>query len=118
MTLHIDGLIPSANKYWRTRSINGRAVTYVSDEAKAFKMKIYLLSKSQKIKPTINPVSVQMVWHRKTDKSRGDLDNRIKVVLDSLIGIAYVDDKQVEEIHIVKSVSGRDGMDITVKEVL
>lgn len=117
MTLSIDGAIPSANRYWRTRSINGRAVTYISDEAKAFKMKVYLLSKSQKIKPTLKNVSVSMIWHRKTEKSRGDLDNRIKVALDSLIGIAYIDDKQVEEIHIVKSVSGRDGMDITIKEV-
>lgn len=58
-----------------------------------------------------------MVWHRKTEKSRGDTDNRIKVILDSLIGIAYHDDIQVQEIHIVKVVSGRDGMDVTVKEI-
>ncbi len=30
---------------------------------------------------------------------RGDLDNRIKVLLDALQGIAYADDAQVRELH-------------------
>lgn len=30
---------------------------------------------------------------------RGDLDNTMKAILDSLSGLLYVDDKQVIEIH-------------------
>jgi Holliday junction resolvase RusA-like endonuclease len=42
-------------------------------------------------------VSVSLWVYRAAQ--RGDLDNRIKVLLDSLQGIAYKDDKQVRELH-------------------
>jgi crossover junction endodeoxyribonuclease RusA len=38
-----------------------------------------------------------------------DLDNALKVAIDALNGIAYVDDKQVIEIHIVKGSAVNDG---------
>jgi crossover junction endodeoxyribonuclease RusA len=47
------------------------------------------------------PVSVEFKLHPKTtktgeaSKTRMDLDNVIKVLLDALNGVAYMDDKQV-----------------------
>jgi len=60
------------------------------------------------------PVSVEFKFHPKTtktgdaSKTRMDLDNVIKVVLDALQGVAYMDDKQVRKLtaEIADPVSG------------
>jgi Holliday junction resolvase RusA-like endonuclease len=46
--------------------------------------------------PLKGEVSVQLAVYR--PQRRGDLDNTLKVVLDSLRGIAYVDDSQIVQI--------------------
>lgn len=43
------------------------------------------------------PVTVEMVWWQ-TEQSEGDLDNRVKAVLDALKGYAYIDDQQVRRL--------------------
>ena len=47
--------------------------------------------------PLTGPVTLTVTWFRKI--RRGDLDNRLKVLLDALNGVLYVDDDQVVEIH-------------------
>ncbi len=48
--------------------------------------------------------------------SRGDLDNRIKTISDALNGEAYIDDRQIKELH-VKEVPGKIST-ITVEEIV
>lgn len=114
-TISFLGSPPSANRYWRTAVRGKRAITYISDEAKQFKKDMFYMAKAAKIVKTDKPVSVSITWHRKTEKSAGDIDNRIKVVLDSLNGIAWDDDKQVHQLFIEKKISGHDAMDIIIK---
>ena len=84
---------PSANRYWRT--FRGR--TTVSEEAKDYKSaakQIALLSGASVHKCAV-AVTIRIYRPRKS----GDLDNRIKVLLDSMNGILYDDDKRIVEIH-------------------
>ena len=83
----------SANRYWR----NFRGMMVVSAEAKAYKTKAKLLALSAGMRPLDGEVVVKMDVYRPL--KRGDLDNRIKVLLDALRGAAFVDDDQVIEIH-------------------
>ena len=86
-------MAPSANRYWR----NFRGITVISEEAKAYKAGAAESAKSQGAVVFDCPVSVS-VWVYRGRKA-GDLDNRLKVVLDALQGICYADDNQIVELH-------------------
>lgn len=88
---------PSANDYWR--SVRGRVL--VSREARAYRERARLEALSQRIgRPLEGPVFVSVAVYR--PRRIGDLDNRLKVMLDALRGVAYEDDDQVVEIHAMR----------------
>lgn len=80
-------------------------MTYVSAEAKAYKEHVGWLAKASGVKITSNLIILAYTLHPKltvkgeASKVRLDLSNCLKVMEDALNGIAYVDDKQVIEIH-------------------
>jgi crossover junction endodeoxyribonuclease RusA len=84
---------PSVNHYWRTWK--GR--TLLSKEGRAYKTAAALVAKSSGLKPSEKLVAVWLTFYR--PRRIGDLDNRLKPVLDSLNGTAWVDDSQVVELH-------------------
>ena len=86
-------LPPSANRYWRL----WRGHMVVSDEARAYKHGAKLRALTQGMRPLCGPVYVSLTVYRAA--RRGDLDNRIKVSLDALQGVAFENDAQVTEIH-------------------
>lgn len=107
---------PSANIYWRTRVAGNRAITYVSKEAKAFKVHVAAIMLGNSVhKPIPGRVKVEL-WmfpnrpqdfvkrQRKLgpqwdDSVRSlDLDNIIKITLDALKGLAFDDDVWVRSI--------------------
>lgn len=87
----------SANRYFR--NMNGRMVT--SKEASAYKKEAAQLAMIERCKPLQGQVSVSLYLHPKlttkgkASETRLDLDNCVKVALDSMNGIAYADDKQI-----------------------
>lgn len=85
-------LPPSANRYWRRA---GNRI-YVSQEAQDYKAHVGWLCNQQGIEPLSGDVWVALKVYRK--QKRGDLDNTLKVTLDSLNGYAYTDDSQI--VHI------------------
>lgn len=99
---------PSANVYYRRA---GRTI-HISAAGKAYKLAvraIYLRhARNLKIAFPSGPVSVTLIWTR--GRKSGDLDNRIKPLLDALKGLAFTDDKQVVEIHAYR----RDGQSAEV----
>jgi crossover junction endodeoxyribonuclease RusA len=93
MTIELP-LPPSANRYWR--KFGGKIVK--SQEARDYQAQVGWWAKVAGLNEMIGGnVSVSM-WVYRAQK-RGDLDNRIKVLLDSLEGIAYKNDDQVKELH-------------------
>ena len=91
---------PSANRYWRV--YRGRAVK--SAEARAYAARVWAIC-TGKLTPLTGFVSVRVTWWR--GRKSGDLDNRLKVTLDSLKGLAYQDDRQVVEIHATRNDQSR-----------
>lgn len=86
-------LPPSANRYWR----HFRGRTVVSAEAKQYKATVAALMHEHQVDPLTGPVCVSITVYR--ERKAGDLDNRIKIVLDAMQGIFYANDKQVRELH-------------------
>lgn len=84
---------PSANRYWRT--FRGRAV--LSAEAKAYKKQVAAILAAAGHQPLTGPVAYTAHVYRPLKS--GDLDNRLKVLSDALTGFAWLDDKQVVELH-------------------
>lgn len=87
---------PSVNRYLRFAP-GGYA--YTTREAKAYKQGAKLRALTQGMRP-IQEGEVALLITVFRPRKTGDLDNHLKVLLDSLNGIAYADDKQVGEIFI------------------
>jgi len=86
---------PSANLYWR--SCRGR--TFVSAKAIKYKRDVARLVQSVYGKNChVGPVEIVGSVFR--PRATGDLDNRIKVLVDALQGIAYANDSQVKHIDL------------------
>lgn len=109
----------SANVYWRSFVPRGqkRAVTVVSDEAKAYKRQVQqaavLCAIGQPLAGRVR-IAIELYPQRPQDWARRarrapltwdddvrciDLDNANKVLLDALKGVAIEDDKWVRELH-------------------
>lgn len=101
---------PSANRYWRSF----RGTTVVSSEAKQYKRDVALLAGGTE--PFEGDVILCLDVYRA--RKAGDLSNRIKVLEDALQGIAYIDDKQVVEIHARRFDDARNPrVEVTIKAV-
>jgi Holliday junction resolvase RusA-like endonuclease len=85
---------PSANLYWRKTRNGG---LYVSPEAKSYKKVVWLIGMKAGARPLTGDVTLGLRVYR--PQKSGDLSNRIKVLEDALIGVAFEDDKQVAELH-------------------
>ena len=91
----------SSNRYWRI--FRGRVV--VSAEAKTYRAEVAMKARAKGIMtPLEGPVSVhvalcpEMTAKGLASKTRLDLDNCLKVALDALQGVAFVNDKQIVEL--------------------
>lgn len=90
----------SANRYWRTF----RNMTVVGKEALAYKQEVARRAAAAGMKQSACVCALDVVLHPKLTKKGDpslvclDLDNCLKVTLDVLKGVAYIDDKQVRRI--------------------
>lgn len=84
---------PSANRIWQ----NAHGHMIKSAEAKVYGYLVSAAVQAAGIEPLRCPVSVSVDVYR--PRKSGDLDNRLKAALDSLNGLAWIDDAQIVEIH-------------------
>lgn len=92
---------PSVNTWWR---FDRRGIAYTTASARKYKNTAKLSAMAQLSAwhrgahtPPHGDVSVTVHVYR--PRAQGDLDNTLKVLLDALNGIAYVDDSQVISLH-------------------
>lgn len=84
---------PSANRYWR----HGRGRVYKTDEARRYQEAAAWCAKLAGATIHDGAVGLELRFYR--PERRGDLDNRVKILLDALEGVLYVNDKQIRELH-------------------
>lgn len=85
------------------RSVNGRAI--LSREGREWKDRAAIAAllgrgPTECQLPFTGPVAVSIALYRPA--RRGDIDGGLKVCLDALNGIAYVDDRQVERLMVTR----------------
>jgi crossover junction endodeoxyribonuclease RusA len=84
---------PSANRLVRA----SRARVYKSKDARDFATAVAIVASNQMRlqgqRPMPGNLKVEITLHR--PRKSGDVDNRIKPILDALNGVAYVDDSQI-----------------------
>lgn len=101
---------PSANVYYR----HGKGRTYMSLEGVAYNLKVMAACRRKKIKPLSGEIAVTVHWYRGIRS--GDVDNRIKPILDALQGHAYTNDKQIVELHAYRhDRKGHAGVTVTIE---
>lgn len=91
----------SANRYWRTivAKKQGRAITFVSEEAKAYKQECGLIARVSGVREPIDGMVALRVRLIPKNRVCMDLDNCLKVSIDALKGVVYDDDAQVYRIN-------------------
>jgi Holliday junction resolvase RusA-like endonuclease len=69
----------------------------LTEEAKAFKDEVRYTAKGEKISGS---VAMQILYYR--PRKAGDIDGILKLCFDSLQGILYDNDKQINELHLYR----------------
>ena len=129
----------SSNRYWRSFVPRGhkRAIVTLSDEAKAYKAAVAQIArKAGVVSPIKGRVAVSYTLYPKRPQDYAkrmrldphrwddtvqclDLDNALKVMLDSLKGIVFEDDKFVHELHGRRAEPDGDGrLVVTISPML
>jgi len=92
----------SSSHIYKTRVIGRFASMYMSAEGKAIKESYQWQAKSQwHGDPIQSDVSLKVDLYFGT-KRKSDIDNFFKLLLDSLTGIVYVDDSQIQTMTVSK----------------
>jgi Holliday junction resolvase RusA-like endonuclease len=114
MTLKLITLPPSTNHIYG----RSRGGVFMNERSRRAKEAIGWEARSQyRGKPLTGPlkVSVALYW---PDRRKHDVDN-IKVLLDALTGIAWLDDGQIEDLRITKAYDKeKPRVEIAVSETL
>lgn len=104
---------PSVNHYWKNRRGGGR---YVGEAGQAYHKAVGEVCRTHGLSPFTGRVVMTVTVYRK--ENRGDLDNYCKALLDALAGHAYVNDKQVYELHLYKALDRKNPrVELTIDEL-
>jgi Holliday junction resolvase RusA-like endonuclease len=71
-----------------------------SAEAREYREHVKTILQRSHVQPAIGEVELEMTFYRPC--RRGDLDNRLKVLLDALEGCLYFNDEQIVRITAVR----------------
>lgn len=101
---------------------NGRMVHSQGSALAVWRSTIAITARYHQVKKIEGPVAISLDFYlvkpRTVKRDRPtvppDLDKLIRAVLDSLTGIAYLDDSQVVELVTSKNYAEEPGVDITV----
>ena len=98
----LKGKPRSTNNIYRATCRGKFASVYLSKEGKDLKEDYQWQAKAQyRGRPHINALGIKMKIYHPTHR-KNDIDNFNKLAFDSLTGIVWEDDDQIEELHIKK----------------
>ena len=97
---------PSANRYWRLTTRNGKPRIIKSVEAEGYATRCYWVAKSQIRQPLTGPVCLDMTIY--FPNRRGDLDNRTKQLFDALEGVVFANDRQIEHYSVTRAIDKKN----------
>lgn len=97
----IDRICPSVNSAYYFIRIGKRTIKAKTAKAKEFFEYVKRIMSSQQYTTFTCPVEVKLIFTFGT-KSRHDLDNYQKLTNDSLRGILWLDDSQIQKITSIK----------------
>lgn len=84
---------PPTNRLYRA----DRGVVHLSAEGEAYHLMVAVLAHAAGLEPLAGPVALTVHVYR--PRKAGDLDGRLKALLDALQGTAYGNDAQIVELH-------------------
>lgn len=102
------GLPPLGNRYWRM----ARNRIYMTREARDYKRAVAGIGMAKRIQPLTGEVAVLIRVYRA--RKAGDADGFGKVLLDSLEGVCYENDRQIVDYH-VKRFDDRDNPRVEIE---
>lgn len=88
---------PSVNHMY-THTSRG---VYMSDAGKAFKWEAASCV-SLDVDPFPLPTQLAVTMRIYRPRKAGDIDNRVKIILDSMNGRLWIDDSQISELHVYR----------------
>ena len=112
LQIEIPAIPPSVNHYWRARGKR----RFLTKRAREWKGLVKRLVREQlpRHKPLTGRLSVKVtlcVRYR-----RGDVDNRLKAILDAFNGLVWVDDRQVDFLSIERRIEASERTIVEVVE--
>ena len=117
----IQGKPISTNSCYRARVIKTKnsgasmPVVYMTKEGKEYKRKAQEIIKQNCSGEPTDKDLVAYIRLNFKDKRRRDIDNYNKILLDSMTGLIYIDDKQIQELHLYKKYGcENDSIDVTI----
>jgi Holliday junction resolvase RusA-like endonuclease len=115
-TIVLSGEPKSTQHIYRYACRGHFPTMYMTREGKALKEQYQWEAKSQwKGPPLTGDVGLHITFYFGT-KRRRDLDNQNKLVLDALTGIAYEDDSQIADLHLLRAYDkGRPRVEIAIE---
>lgn len=108
----------SANRYWRSYAVKGRAMVVVSDEARSYRTQCGWIAKAAGLRIPMQGEIELVITLVPANRVCMDLDNALKVIIDAMKGIAYEDDSQVRKITAERKPPDGQGarVELTVRE--
>lgn len=114
MILVIEGLPPTINHYW---GVQGKR-HFVRKEGREWKKKVWATAKNKGIKMFNKNKKIVMSVFFLSPRNFGDLDNRLKPLLDSLEGVLFENDRQIRKFEVVEAKKAQKDLTIiTLREL-
>lgn len=106
--LVLKGKPLSTGSIYRYACVGRYPRLYMTHEGKAIKKTYSAQAQAQwDIPPVSAPIALEANFYFQTNGKK-DLDNHLKLLLDSLIGIVYEDDSQIVQLTLTKQVDKND----------
>lgn len=113
--------VPGPPRPWQRVLVNPKTrVMFTAPETRAYQVTVKTEALAAAARSGWRPRGEDSIgvslWIRFLDARRRDLDNVCKTILDAMNTIVYLDDSQVDEIHLYREASGeRSGVVVCVR---